>query len=114
MANSASRPIIVGTGIAGLWTAWRDKSAGPDAPWLHSCAIVTTSANATMEPIHDRMPVLLPPSAWEQWLDPRNGDVPSLKGLLVPASDNLLTVHKVSTDVNNVRNKGAELIEPLD
>jgi putative SOS response-associated peptidase YedK len=67
-----------------------------------------------MEPVHDRMPVILPSSAWKEWLDPRNGDLTRLQGLLAPAPDDLLTLHKVSTDVNNVRNKGAELIEPID
>jgi putative SOS response-associated peptidase YedK len=99
--------------VAGLWTTWRDKTAGADAPWLHSCTIITTSANSTMAPVHDRMPVLLPPSVWHEWLDPGNNDLDALQGLLVPAPDTLLTMHKVSTDVNNVRNKGAELIDPL-
>jgi len=46
--------------------------------------------------------------------DPANGNVEELQQLLVPAPDNLLTMHKVSTDVNNVRNKGAELIQPIE
>ncbi len=100
--------------VAGLWTTWRDKTAGPDAPWLHSCTVVTTSANATMEPVHDRMPVMLPATAWDEWLDPDNSNVEELQRLLVPAPDNLLTMHKVSTEVNNVRNKGEELIAPID
>lgn len=100
--------------VAGLWSAWRDKEAGPDADWLHSATVVTTSANATMSPIHDRMPVILPQSAWSTWLDPENQDLEVLSGLLVPAPDTLLTVHAVSTAVNNVRNKGPELILPAD
>jgi len=100
--------------VAGLWTTWRDKTAGPDAPWLHSCTIITTSANGTMAPVHDRMPVMLPATKWNEWLDPANGNVDELQQLLVPAPDNLLTMHKVSTDVNNVRNKGAELIQPIE
>ena len=98
--------------VAGLWTAWRDKNAGPDAPWLHSATVLTTSANGTMTPIHDRMPVILPASKWAEWLDPANTDVVELGKLLVPAPDTLLTMHRVSTEVNNVRNKGAELIDP--
>ena len=66
-----------------------------------------------MAPVHDRMPVILPASAWAKWLDPATDDVEALQALLVPAPDTLLTMHKVSTDVNNVRNKGAELIDPL-
>jgi putative SOS response-associated peptidase YedK len=98
--------------VAGLWSAWRDPAADPDADWLHSATVVTTSANGTMSPIHDRMPVILPQSAWETWLDPQNQNLESLSGLLIPASDSLLTVRAVGTEVNNVRNKGPELIEP--
>ena len=100
--------------VAGLWAAWRDKAAGPDAPWLHSCTVITTSANATMAPVHDRMPVLLPPTAWPQWLDPDEHDLEALSALLVPAPDDLLVMHPVSTAVNSVRNKGPELIEMID
>jgi putative SOS response-associated peptidase YedK len=100
--------------VAGLWSAWRDRDAGPDAPWLHSCTIITTSANATMAPVHDRMPVLIPATRWHEWLDPENHDVANLLTLLVPAPDDLLTMHPVSTAVNNVRNKGADLIAEID
>lgn len=101
-------------GVAGLWTTWRDKNAGPDAPWLHSCTIITTSANATLAPVHDRMPVLLPAASWDEWLDPANNDLESLQRLLVPAPDDLLTMHPVSTAVNNVRNKGIELLDEIE
>lgn len=100
--------------VAGLWSAWRDKAAGPDAPWLHSCTVVTTSANATMEPVHDRMPVILPATEWSTWLDPTNHDLDELGRLLVPAPDTLLTLRPVSTAVNKVANKGPELLDPFD
>jgi putative SOS response-associated peptidase YedK len=100
--------------VAGLWSAWRDKSAGDDAPWLHSCTVITTSANATMAPVHDRMPVFLARERWDEWLDPSHQDVSELTSLLVPAPEELLVMHPVSTEVNSVRNKGPELIEPLD
>ena len=98
--------------VAGLWSAWRDPADASDAPWLHSATVVTTAANGTMEPIHDRMPVILPASAWAEWLDPDNEDITALSKLLIPAPDTLLTMHKVSTDVNNVRNKGPHLTDP--
>jgi putative SOS response-associated peptidase YedK len=98
--------------VAGLWATWRDREAGPEAPWLHSCTVITTAANATMAPVHDRMPVILPASAWAEWLDPGNNDTNALRRLLQPAPDEVLAMHAVSTDVNNVRNKGPELIEP--
>jgi putative SOS response-associated peptidase YedK len=99
--------------VAGVWSTWRDKAQGPDAPWLHSCSVVTTSANATMSYVHNRMPVMLPESAWSTWLDPDNHDTESLQTLMVPAPDDLLTMHPVSTAVNVVRNKDESLIEPV-
>lgn len=102
--------------VAGLWAAWKDpeatEAAGEDQ-WLHSATVVTTSANSTMRAIHDRMPVILPRSVWAEWLDPQMHDLDRLSGLLVPAADDVLTMHPVSTDVNNVRNKGAELVEAV-
>lgn len=99
--------------VAGLWTTWRDPAEADSDNRLHSATVVTTDANGTMHPIHDRMPVILAESRWAEWLDPANNDVERLVGLLVPAADDLLVVHPVSTDVNNVRNKGPELIEPI-
>lgn len=100
--------------VAGLWAAWKDPASEDGSNWLHSATIVTTSANATMSPVHDRMPVILPKSLWAEWLDPNMHDTDRLSQLLLPAADDVLELHPVSTDVNNVRNKGAELIEPID
>ena len=100
--------------VAGLWTAWRDKNGPSDAPWLHTCTVITTAANDTMAPVHHRMPVILPATRWDQWLDPANTDIDGLRSLLVPAPNSLLTMHPVSTDVNNVRNQGAYLLDLVD
>jgi putative SOS response-associated peptidase YedK len=95
--------------FAGLWERWHDKT-DPDRV-LQSCTILTTSANHTIEPVHNRMPVLLPPDRWAAWLDPENRDIDALRTFLVSAPDELLTFHNVGTDVNNVRNRGAHLVE---
>jgi putative SOS response-associated peptidase YedK len=103
--------------FAGLWEVWKVpddssddvKDVGGDDGWVRSCVIVTTAANELMAPIHDRMPVILPESAWEQWLDPDEHDVDELTKLLVPAPDALLEAYPVSTAVNNARNNGPEL-----
>ena len=97
--------------FAGLWSVWRgpDKDQEP----LRSLTIVTTTPNETMRPIHDRMPVVLPEAAWSTWLDRDNQDLDALAGLLVPAADDLLEVRPVSTEVNNVRNNGPQLIEAV-
>ena len=98
--------------VAGLWATWRDKQAGPDAEWLHSCSVITTAANETMAPVHDRMPVLLSPERWEEWLDPGNNDLDALQHMLIPAPNDILVMHAVSTAVNSVRNTGPELMLP--
>ena len=100
--------------VAGLWTAWRDKQApaGENQPWLHSCTIITTDANATMAPVHDRMPAILPESRWQEWLDADEHDLSTLQSMLTPAADDLLTLHLVGLAVNNVRSSGPELILP--
>jgi putative SOS response-associated peptidase YedK len=97
--------------FAGLWEVWRDP-ADPDSPLVRSCAIVTTEANTAIAPIHDRMPVDLPPSAWDRWLDPGNRDVPSLVDLLVPAPPEQFEIYPVRPLVSNVANDGPELIVP--
>jgi putative SOS response-associated peptidase YedK len=98
---------------AGLWAAWKDPSAPPEAPWLHTCTVITTSANDLMSQVHDRMPVFLEREHWDLWLDRSVTDPSMLLNLLRPAGEGLLTMHAVSTEVNNVRNKGAELIRPV-
>ena len=99
--------------VAGIWAAWRDKEEDPEGPWLHSASVVTTSANEFMSQIHDRMPVILPSAMWDMWLDPANQQIDVLSSLLVPAPEHLLEMHEVATDVNNVRNKGPHLTDPL-
>jgi putative SOS response-associated peptidase YedK len=96
--------------FAGLWETWRGPERN-DEP-LYTCTIITTTANETMAPVHDRMPVILPPDRWAQWLDPDMQDTDALARLLVPAPPSLLALYPVSTAVNHVRNKGAELIVP--
>ena len=99
--------------FAGLWEEW--KGADRDGTEsLRSATIITTEANETMAPIHDRMPVVLPPTAWDDWLDPDNADLESLSGLLVPAPPQILTLRPVSTDVGNVRNRGSHLTDEID
>ncbi|MEO1059620.1 MAG: SOS response-associated peptidase, partial [Actinomycetota bacterium] len=97
--------------VAGLWSAWKDPE-DPEQRWLHSLTIVTTAANDTMRPVHDRMPVLLEPDQWARWLDPELRDTAQLVDLFDLSADRSLTMHSVSTEVNNVRNNRAELIEP--
>ena len=97
--------------LAGLWSGWRD----PETDEVRrTFTIVTTTPNDLMRPIHNRMPVVIPPEAWGRWLDPALPDVAELHGLLVPAAEDDLEAYPVSRAVNNVRNDGPALIEPLE
>ncbi len=107
--------------FAGLWDVWKvpdGADAGAidgvgDDGWLRSCVIVTTDANELLAPIHDRMPVVLPESAWAAWLDPANDDVEALRALLRPAAAELFEVWPVSPAVNKADNDTPELVKPV-
>jgi len=109
--------------FAGLWETWRvpfdagdgggenEGASDEDDKFVWSCTIITTAANEAMSPVHDRMPVILAPGDWSRWLDVTNTDVSTVTPLLVPAPDELIAMHSVTTEVNNARNHGAHLIE---
>ena len=70
--------------FAGLWESWRPPG-GDDDEVLYTCTIITTDANDTLRPIHHRMPVILPPEAYDSWLDREIDDPEVLLPLLQPA-----------------------------
>ena len=98
--------------FAGLFEVWR----GPehDEPPLLTCTILTTVANQAMSEIHDRMPVLLTPQHWQEWIDPQIEDAASLLASLPETPSELLTIYPVSTAVNNSRSRGAQLLERIE
>jgi len=108
-----TRPDGEPSALAGLWSVWTGDMAG-ETRTICSVTVLTTAPNHVVGKIHDRMPVILAPTNWDQWLDPANEDVEQLTHLLVPAPDSLTTLTPVSTAVNSVRNKGAELTEPVE
>lgn len=99
--------------IAGIETAWRAKDASADAPWLRTCSVITTAANTTMSPVHDRMPVILEPHQWDVWLDPSVTDRNTIGAMLQPAAPDVLTMYQVGNTVNSVRNNGEALMRPV-
>src|SRR6266704_1115254 len=101
--------------FAGLYELWRDKSVPDDHPqaWLWTTVIITTSAEDEVGRIHDRMPMVIDPAPWCDWLDPASGDAAHVHALLAPAAASGLTSYPVGTDVNYVRKNGPALIEPL-
>lgn len=101
--------------MAGIWEAWYGPGGRGEGPPLLTVAVVTTAASDDVAPLHDRMPVLLPRGAWDDWLDPgvRGGpDLDALVGLLRPAPAGLLTTRPVGPAVNDVRNQGPHLLDP--
>ena len=103
--------------FAGLWEIWRDEAvADRDAPdgWLRTCTIITTPANDLVAPLHDRMPAVLPETAWDPWLDPGSRDLGMLQSLLAPAPEDWLEVYPVTTRVNTPDNNDATLVERVE
>jgi putative SOS response-associated peptidase YedK len=95
--------------FAGLWETW----TGPNGEEMDTAAIVTTDANRTLATLHDRMPVILPPEAFDLWLDTAKVEAQTAAALLVPARDELVEAYEVSPAVNRVANDDARLIERL-
>lgn len=93
--------------FAGLWESW----TGPNGEELETAAIVTTEANNALRDIHHRMPVIVPPEAFDLWLDCVNNDDKMAEVLIQPAADNLLDAYPVSTAVNRTANDSAKLLE---
>ena len=93
--------------FAGLWSAWTDKEDGSE---VETDAIITTEANELLKPLHNRMPVILSPDEYDQWLDPESGDG---RELLKPYPSDEMEHLPVSTRVNIVRNDDRSLIEPI-
>jgi putative SOS response-associated peptidase YedK len=96
--------------FAGLWDRW----VSPDGEPLESFTILTTKPNDVVAPIHDRMPVILPPDGYDRWLDPAAVRRRDLEELLQPYPADAMTAYPVSRYVNSPRNEGPQCVEPLD
>jgi len=101
--------------MAGLYEIWRDPTRDDDDPdrFRWTCTVLTTDAEDSLGHIHDRMPLMVSPDRWARWLDPSVSGKDELLSLLVPAAPGQLEAYPVAPLVNNVRNNGPELLEPL-
>ncbi|HET6380419.1 MAG TPA: SOS response-associated peptidase [candidate division Zixibacteria bacterium] len=95
--------------FAGIWSVWRDPLS---AERVSTAAIITGPPNELVARVHDRMPVILPPHAWEAWLD-EDAEPADLRPLLGPAPADDFVLYPVSPAVNDVRSEGPELLTPL-
>ncbi|MDP3968219.1 MAG: SOS response-associated peptidase [Nocardioides sp.] len=101
--------------MAGLYEIWRDPTRAEDDPdrFRWTCTVITTNAEDSVGHIHDRMPLMVERERWHDWLSPSATGSDDLLSLLVPAAPGNLEAFPVATTVNNVRNNGPELVEPL-
>lgn len=95
--------------FAGLWETW----TGPNGEELDGAAIVTTTASRALAAIGPRMPVILPPQAFDRWLDCATVDANRAAALLTAAPEELLEAVEVSAAVNRPGNDCQALIAPL-
>lgn len=96
-------------GFAGLYSVW----TSPEGEHVCTCTIITTEANVLLEPIHDRMPAIIPGEHHDLWLDPAVHDKESLLPLLKPYDADEMEYYRVSSKVNSPANNSADLIEPV-
>ena len=94
--------------FAGLWESW-----GKGDQEVQTCTILTTEANSLMEPIHDRMPVILETEDFATWLDPDFHETETLQSLMKPFDSGELKATPVSTFVNKVANNSKQCIKPV-
>ena len=96
--------------IAGLWEYWE----GADGSALESCTLLTTDANELMTPLHNRMPVIIDPADYDEWLGSGKDESPQylsrLQHLFRPYREDGLLTYPVSRYVSNARNEGADCI----
>jgi putative SOS response-associated peptidase YedK len=95
--------------FAGLWESWE----GPNHSAVESCTIITIEASRLVRPIHDRMPVILPPEVYHYWLDPSLEKYEDIAVLLVPFFSEEMEAYPVSTLVNSPTHDKPECTNPL-
>ncbi|MGA7455214.1 MAG: SOS response-associated peptidase family protein [Rhodoplanes sp.] len=93
-------------GIAGIWENWKN----PHGEWVRTFAILTTPANELVGTIHDRMPAVLAPAAYDRWL----GNEPDPRDLLQPFPSELMTIWPISTRVNSPSNDDEHLLDEIE
>jgi putative SOS response-associated peptidase YedK len=113
-AGSARHPFFIRAcngvpfAFAALWETWADKDGGE----IDTVAIVTTSANRTLAPIHDRMPVVVPPELFEAWLDCDRVDAKQAAALVGRAPDEFFDAYEITPRVNSVKNDSEDNLAP--
>jgi putative SOS response-associated peptidase YedK len=95
--------------FAGLWEQWNQG----EKP-LYTCTIITTSPNELTKDVHDRMPVILPPTSYDRWLNRDFNNTAELKSMLVPFDPDLMDAYPVSSIVNSPKNDSEHCLAPIN
>lgn len=95
-------------GLAGIWDTWRS----PEGTELETCTILTTTPNRVLQPVHDRMPVMLNRTQCGEWLDETSADPAAFQRFLNPSPPDEMVALRVGPAVSSVRNDGPECIAP--
>lgn len=95
--------------MAGIWEHW----LGADGSEIETMAILTVAASRAVSALHDRMPAILPPDAFDVWLDCRSGSAFPAADFLRPAPEDLLKIVEVSKKINSPKNEGPDVQEPV-
>ncbi|MFD9895353.1 SOS response-associated peptidase [Amycolatopsis sp. NPDC059027] len=106
-------PDAASLAFAGIWESWRPKDDDAAEP-LITFSIITTDATGQLTDVHHRMPLIVPKTHWDPWLDPDRSDVTDLLVPTAPEIVESLELRPVSSKVNNVRNNGPELLDRVD
>jgi putative SOS response-associated peptidase YedK len=96
--------------FAGLWERWE----GPHVEAIESCTVLTTDSNELLQPIHDRMPVILKAEDYDLWLDPTVTKPELLKHLLKPYQSEEMTGYPVTSMVNKAAYESPDCIKSVD
>jgi putative SOS response-associated peptidase YedK len=97
-------------GFAGIWDEWHS----PEGEVIKSCSIITVAANELVQPVHDRMPAILPPHMEALWLDTSRFDAAELCEALAPYPAEEMEMYAVSDLVNSVKNNSPLCVEPAE
>ena len=95
--------------FAALWERWKPRTENSD--WVISCTVITTEPNELMRPIHDRMPVIIPPERFDEWLDPGTSEDDAFA--LVRPYDGEMRAYQIGTFVNAAANDDSRCIESM-
>ena len=101
--------------MAGLYEFWRDSTRAEDDPdaWLTTYTIITSAAEPGLDRIHDRQPLVLERADWDDWLDPTQTDLSSVRAHLEFSAPGRFDAYPVGPAVNSSRNNGEQLLVPL-